>query len=84
MLKKKRMLALAALLVTFVDAAYLVANFYKIPHGGYWSLIISSIPFVMIVLYTQGQKRLYKMMEFMPLEEFLHKFRRSKVLLCFF
>jgi KUP system potassium uptake protein len=75
-LKKKGMLALIALLVTFVDAAYLVANFYKIPHGGYWSLIISSIPFIMIVLYTQGQKRLYKMMEFMPLEEFLHKFRR--------
>jgi KUP system potassium uptake protein len=75
-LKKKRMLALASLLVTFVDGAYLIANFYKIPHGGYWSLIISSIPFVMIVLYTQGQKRLYKMMDFMPLEEFLHKFSR--------
>jgi KUP system potassium uptake protein len=74
--KGKKTLAGAALLVTFVDMAYLVANFYKIPHGGYWSLILASIPFTMIILYTEGQKRLYRMMEFMPLDEFLHKFNR--------
>jgi len=75
-LKKKRMLAGVAFIVTIIDAAYLIANFYKIPHGGYWSLILACIPFVMILLYTQGQKRLYRMMDFMPLEEFLHKFIR--------
>jgi len=75
-LKKKRMLALVALIVTFIDAAYLIANLYKIPHGGYWSLILATIPFLMIILYTQGQKRLYRMMDFMHLEEFLHKFNR--------
>jgi KUP system potassium uptake protein len=72
----KKMLAAVAFLVTLVDAAYLTANFYKIPHGGYWSLVIALIPFLMIILYTQGQKRLYKMMEFMNLEEFLLKFTR--------
>jgi KUP system potassium uptake protein len=75
-LKKKRMLALVALIVTFIDGAYLIANFYKIPHGGYWSLILSMIPFLMIIIYTQGQKRLYRTMDFMSLEEFLHKFTR--------
>ena len=55
---------------------YLSSNFYKIPHGGYWSIILAAIPFGMIILYKEGQKRLYKMMEFMPLEDFLHKFRR--------
>jgi KUP system potassium uptake protein len=75
-LKKKKSLAAIALVVTVVDAIYLGSNFYKIPHGGYWSLILSLIPFVMIILYTQGQKRLYRMMDFMPLEEFLHKFIR--------
>ena len=59
-LKKKKMLAVVASLVTVVDMAYLGANFYKIPHGGYWSLILASIPFVMIILYTEGQKRLYQ------------------------
>jgi len=65
-----------SLLVTIIDVAYLSSNFYKIPHGGYWSLIIASIPFGMIILYKEGQKRLYRMMEFMQLEDFLHKFRR--------
>ncbi len=75
-LKKKKTLAVVALIVTLVDAVYLGANFYKIPHGGYWSLVLAMIPFFMIILYTQGQKRLYRMMDFMPLEEFLHKFTR--------
>jgi KUP system potassium uptake protein len=75
-LKKKKSLAAIALVVTVVDAVYLGANFYKIPHGGYWSLLLSMVPFFMIILYTQGQKRLYRMMEFMSIEEFLHKFTR--------
>ncbi|MBI4691721.1 MAG: KUP/HAK/KT family potassium transporter [Nitrospirae bacterium] len=75
-LRKKPMLSFISLLVTFVDMSYLGANFYKIPHGGYWSLIIASIPFAMIILYTKGQKILYRMMVFMPVEEFLHKFTR--------
>ena len=75
-LKNKKTLAIVSLFVTVVDTAYLWANFYKIPHGGYWSLILATIPFLMIILYTQGQKRLYRMMNFMPLDEFLHKFTR--------
>ena len=74
--KQKPLYSALSLLVTVIDVAYLTSNFYKIPHGGYWSLIIASIPFGMIILYKKGQQRLYKMMEFMPLEEFLHKFRR--------
>ncbi len=75
-LKKKPILSFISVVVTFVDMMYLGANFYKIPHGGYWSIILAMIPFGMIILYTRGQKMLYKMMNFMPLEEFLHKFRR--------
>ncbi len=75
-LKRKKVLAFASLLITFVDLSYLGSNLFKLPHGGYWSLIIAAIPFGMIIFYTEGQKRLYRMMEFMPLEEFLHKFRR--------
>ena len=75
-LKKKRMLAVCRSHCDIIDGAYLTANFYKIPHGGYWSLILSMIPFLMIIVYTQGQKRLYRTMDFMSLEEFLHKFTR--------
>lgn len=75
-LKKKKMLAVISVFVTVVDAAYLGANFYKIPHGGYWSLILASIPLAMIIFYRNGQKRLYRMMDFMPLDDFLRKFTR--------
>ncbi len=75
-MKKKKMLAVFASLVTIVDAAYLGSNLFKIPHGGYWSLILASIPLAMIIFYTRGQKRLYLMMDFMPLDEFLNKFTR--------
>jgi KUP system potassium uptake protein len=75
-LRKKKSLSAIAFVVTVVDAVYLGANFYKIPHGGYWSLLLSMIPFFMIILYTQGQKRLYRMMDFMALDDFLHKFVR--------
>ncbi|MCE5194214.1 MAG: KUP/HAK/KT family potassium transporter [Nitrospiraceae bacterium] len=75
-LKKKPFLTFISLFVTCIDISYLISNFYKIPHGGYWSLIIAAIPFIMIILYTQGQKMLYKMMDFMSIDEFVHKFNR--------
>lgn len=74
--KKKPHFAGIAFFVTCVDLLYLFANLYKIPHGGYWSLVLASIPLCMIFIYTQGQKRLYKMISFMPLEDFSHKFQR--------
>jgi KUP system potassium uptake protein len=75
-LKNRKTLALIAVFVTFVDLAYLAANLYKIPNGGYWSLVIATVPLAMIILYTEGQKKLYRTMEFMPLEDFLLKFTR--------
>lgn len=75
-LKKKHLLTAISVVVTFIDMMYLGSNFYKIPHGGYWSLILASIPLATILLYTQGQKKLYRMMDFMPLEAFLLKFHR--------
>jgi KUP system potassium uptake protein len=74
--KKNPLFAAIAVVITIVDAMYLTANFYKIPHGGYWSLILATIPLTTIILYTEGQKKLYRMMDFMPQEEFLIKFNR--------
>jgi KUP system potassium uptake protein len=75
-LRKSFYLSALAVLITLIDIAYLGANFTKLPHGGYWSLILASIPLATIFVYTRGQKRLYRMMEFMPLEDFLMKFTR--------
>ncbi|TAN45175.1 MAG: potassium transporter Kup [Nitrospirae bacterium] len=76
-LKGMKFKAAISLLVTFVDIAYLLSNTYKIPHGGYWSLIIAAIPFAVILLYTKGQKKLYSSMQPMPLKEFLSKYNHT-------
>jgi KUP system potassium uptake protein len=73
-LKKKPLLSLFSFFITLIDIAFLCSNSFKIPHGGYWSLIIAAFPLATILIYTQGQKRLYRRMQFMPLEDFKRKF----------
>jgi KUP system potassium uptake protein len=73
-LRDKKHLAFISLLVALVDIAYLISNSYKIPHGGYWSIIIGIIPFSVILLYTRGQKILYKNLRAVPLGEFLKRY----------
>ncbi|MEW6115890.1 MAG: KUP/HAK/KT family potassium transporter [Nitrospirota bacterium] len=75
MLRKHRLKAAVALIVVLVDAAYLLSNTYKIPHGGYWSLIIAAVPFSIIMVYTRGQKRLYRSLQPMDLGVFLEKYK---------
>jgi KUP system potassium uptake protein len=73
-IKKNYLKFFVAIFVTAIDFLFLTANLHKIPHGGYWSIIIASIPFLIILIYTQGQKRLYSQMKSMPLNEFTEKF----------
>lgn len=57
-----------------IDFIYLNAAITKIPAGAYWSLIVSSIPFCLIMLYVNGQKALYKAIKLMDKEEFSQKY----------
>jgi KUP system potassium uptake protein len=54
-----------------VTGIYLLANFTKIPAGGYWSLILASIPFTVIMIFTLGQQRIYEVLRPVPLNAFL-------------
>jgi KUP system potassium uptake protein len=73
-LRKKNHLAFASLLITIIDVVYLLSNSYKIPHGGYWSIIIGAIPFLVIMIYTRGQRMLYKNLKAIQLENFLERY----------
>ncbi len=77
-LKRKRALAAVSAAVLCVDIIYLLANIYKIPHGGYWSLAIAAIPLVIILLYTEGQKRLYRRLRPMDRAPFLEEYRKRR------
>jgi len=60
-----------ALLVTLVDLVFLIANLNKLPHGGYWSLILAGVPFTTILIWTKGQRALYKALRPLDIETFL-------------
>lgn len=55
---------------------FLLSNSYKIPHGGYWSVIIALFILSLILIYTSGQKKLYKLMKLMKSKDFLEKYRQ--------
>jgi len=73
-LQHKRGRALIAAVITVVDFAYFLSCIYKIPHGGYWSIIIAAIPLSMILVYLEGQKKLYRELRPLPLDVFLLSF----------
>jgi KUP system potassium uptake protein len=60
-----------ALFVTIIDFVFLIANLNKLPHGGYWSLILAGVPFGTILVWTKGQRALYKALRPLELETFL-------------
>ena len=60
-----------AVLVTLVDLVFLIANLNKLPHGGYWSLILAGVPFTTILIWTKGQRALYRALRPLEMETFL-------------
>ncbi|MCL4872705.1 KUP/HAK/KT family potassium transporter [bacterium] len=71
LIRKRYILVGVSVLVTIVDLVYFLSNSFKIPHGGYWSIILASLPFCLILIYTRGQRRLYKAMRPLNQEAFL-------------
>jgi len=67
---KKKWKVPIALLVTLADLLFLLANLNKFPHGGYWSIILASIPFITILVWTKGQRALYKALKPLDFDTF--------------
>jgi KUP system potassium uptake protein len=51
--------------VTLVDLAFLIATTHKLPHGGYWSLVLAAFPLVVMAVWIRGQRKLHRVL--MPL-----------------
>ena len=60
-----------ALFVTLVDVVFLISNLNKLSHGGYWSVILATIPLLTILIWTNGQRALYRALKPLDLETFL-------------
>ncbi len=66
----------AAIFVLIVDLFFLYAVFSKISHGGFWSLIIASIPFFVILLWTIGNKNLQIAFRSLSIDIFLESYNQ--------
>lgn len=60
-----------AMAVCLIDFIYLASTFTKLPHGAYWSLIIASVPFLIMLIYTKGQKMLFRRLMPLDMDTFL-------------
>jgi len=74
-LRNKDRLKLAiASFVIWVNLAFLFSVFFKIPHGGYWSVIIALIPFLIIRMWTKGNRAVWKSFRSLPIDTFIVSF----------
>jgi KUP system potassium uptake protein len=76
-IRRQVMKSLIAAAILGITLAFLVANFEKIPYGGFWSLVIAAIPFCIIMIYVNGQKKLAAALSPIPLEKFLEQFNEA-------
>lgn len=67
MYKRQYLKMSVSIIAGLTSLVFFVSCWLKIPHGGYWSLIIASVPLFIVILYTQGQKRLYA--SFVPIDK---------------
>ncbi|MDD2318762.1 MAG: KUP/HAK/KT family potassium transporter, partial [Geobacteraceae bacterium] len=59
-----------AVAVCCLDFIYLCSTFTKLPHGAYWSIILASFPLVTILIWTNGQRNLYRALKPLDIETF--------------
>ncbi|MDD5406127.1 MAG: KUP/HAK/KT family potassium transporter [Sulfurovaceae bacterium] len=75
--KKERIKMLFAVISGTTSFVFFLSCLLKIPHGGYWSLLIASIPLGLIIIYTQGQKHLYASLSPIPKDTFLLEYNEK-------
>ncbi len=75
-IQKRRLKFLVALFVFAVNLIFLVAVFDKVPHGGYWSIIIALIPFLLINLWIIGNKHMYRSFRALPIDVFIFSYKQ--------
>lgn len=72
--KKSNWKLITACLVFVVNILFLLSVFTKIPHGGYWSIIIAAIPFLTIYLWSIGNKAIYRSFRSLPVDVYIESF----------
>ncbi len=67
----KLFIIVLALIYATVESAFLIANIDKIPHGGWMTLLVSSIFMLIMYVWYRGRKIKNRLTEFVNLKEYL-------------
>ncbi len=67
----KLLIGLLAIVYAAVESAFLIANIDKIPHGGWMTLLVSSIFMLIMYVWYRGRKIKNRLTEFVNLKEYL-------------
>ena len=73
---KNKLRLIISLFVFAVNIIFLISVFTKLPHGGYWSIVIAAIPFAIIYLWTAGNKAIYRSFRSLPIDVYLESFNQ--------
>ena len=72
--KNDRLKLTVASLLLGVNIAFLFSVCFKIPHGGFWSLVIALAPFLTIRIWTRGNYFVWKSFRSLPIDTFMVSF----------
>ena len=75
-IKKMKWKLPAAVFITGIAFAYFLSTLSKLPHGAYWSLILAAVPLTTILIWTKGQKRLFKALRPLDWETFFISYQQ--------
>jgi len=73
-LRKNRFKLMLAFFLLFLNLMFFCSTLFKIPQGGYWSIVFAMVPLSIFLIFGAGQVRLRKFLKSMPLESFLEKY----------
>ncbi|PKL82755.1 MAG: potassium transporter Kup [Ignavibacteriae bacterium HGW-Ignavibacteriae-3] len=74
--RKDKIKHIIAVFVFVVNLVFLFSVFTKLPHGGYWSIVIALIPFATIYLWTYGNKTIGRSFRSLPIDTYLVSFNQ--------
>jgi KUP system potassium uptake protein len=75
-IKKNYLKSFIGFLVLIITGFYLVAVTHKIPYGGYWSIIIASFVFGVMILWISGMTKLRRFLRATSLDIFVESFKQ--------
>lgn len=75
-IQKRRVKFVIAIIVFIIDSIFLIAVFDKLPHGGFWSIIIAFIPFLLISVWVYGNRSMHKAFRSLPRDAFVYSYKQ--------